>query len=265
MSYVAYPRLDQWGAAKLVKEIASQTPGDLRDLAAVDCPRTAFHPTASRRVSGDALAELREKALSQVEGLPESAAGRREFDLRMGGLLAGLEDLTPAEGGLAETWNHMSLVLLPDLVVWRWPRKDGEALPRDRWMGGHRNALRRVWWQTKLLGEDLVQFLSADELVGIVERTSSLGSSPAVARSYANVLKQAVVKGELPGVLREDIARAYARAARRRGAVLALPALSESKLERLFASVLQEVLQEFDVAPTSGPGAVRWPKGAWRP
>lgn len=264
MSYVAYPRLDQWGAAKLVKEIARLAPSELRDSAAVSCPRTAYHPTASRRVTGDALEELREVALAQVGGLPESSAGRREFDLRMGGLLVSLEDLTPAEGGLAETWNHMSLVLLPDLVVWRWPHKDGESLPRDRWMGGHRNALRRVWWQTKLLGEELVHFLSADELVGIVERTSSLGSSPGVARSYARVLQEAVVQGQVPGVLREDIARAYARGARRRGAVLALPALSETKLEGLFRGVLEEVLEEFEVEPTVGRGAVRWPQEVWR-
>ncbi len=259
MKYSAYPRLDDWGASRLLAELAPLSAAELAAEAAPFSKRTHFHPTARSRVTEAELMDFRSRALRAFAGLSETAEGRRDFDRNMGRLLATLQDLSPSEAGRREVWNHMSLVVLPDLVFWRWPTKDGGRPSRERLLGSPRNALRRLWWRQYLLGEDLVEFLSEDELVGITERTSSIGSSPKVARAFAGVLRVAVERGRVPAPLREDLARSYARAVLRRGAVLALPAMSTPQLEYLFRTVLNEVLREQGViAPGGGATSARF-------
>lgn len=238
MTYSAYPRLDAWGANRRMEELVRATPTERREMAAPTHPRMFFHPTATRMLEARDLLDIRERSLTATDGLPDSFEGRRQFDARIGAVFAGLVDLAPAEGGRDETWHFLSLVLLPDLVFWRWPAEPGGRPRRDRWLGGHRNALRRLWWRHRLLGPDLVAFLSEDELVGITERPGSVGSCPHVARAYGNVLRSAVDKLLVPGPMREDVSRAFARNVSRRGAVLVLPALSEDRLE----SVLRQEL-----------------------
>ncbi|SNC61164.1 hypothetical protein SAMN05445756_0426 [Kytococcus aerolatus] len=244
MTFAAYPRLDAWGANRLLEQLRPLGVEELARRAETSHPRTHFQPTALSRKSDEDLRDLRQQALALVAGLPATREGFRAFDARMGRLMGSLVDLSPAEGGRPEVWNHMSLVLLPDLTLWRWRSSGDGSLHRDRLLGGPRNALRRLWWRNLLLGEELVDFLSEDELVGITERPGSLGSCPLVARAFAEVLRSQVAAGHVPAGMREAVSRAYARAALRRGAVLALPAMAEKQLESVFRGAIREATLE---------------------
>ncbi|MGY0388916.1 hypothetical protein ACWZJV_18270 [Nocardioides sp. WG-D5] len=104
------------------------------------------------------------------------------FDNALGAALHDSLQILPADAAHEGTWSFLSLVVLPDVVVLRFP-----DMHEDRLVGTGRNALRRPWQRQDLLA-DLMQGssrpLGEDELVGLFERTA-LVRNRALARRLA--------------------------------------------------------------------------------
>lgn len=120
--------------------------------------------------------------------------------------------IVPADAANEEVWSFLTLVVLPEVALWRFPDKKDE-----RFIGRPRNTFRRLWWRAYVLagenrpGAATSDPLGEDELVNIFER-------PSIVRTAS--LAQAMTKAiralpSTPGVARSEVMRELAKRMRR--------------------------------------------------
>lgn len=137
------------------------------------------------------LARIREGlvALASAYGFPErrkiSDAKLSKFDVQAGNFLVENLLISPADAGLEESWNFLSLILLPDISAWRF-KNDKKNPEYERWLGRPRNTFRKAWWRAYILGPDLNASIGEDEGVNLMERPT-FGLNPVLARTIARI------------------------------------------------------------------------------
>ena len=200
MSYLSYPTIAMFRAAGILSGYEDLSIDELRELAGDDHPYV--EPPirglpAGEEVRAKLADEIREIAFASGYPDPISRAEVRKFDRPTGGVLHDVMSISPADAARAEVWNYISLILLPDVAVWRFPSRQsyrilGAGYGEDTGRGG-RNAFGRLWWAVDVLGDearrleadDFGEPLGEDEVVGIMERSSAIAPSPVVARTLA--------------------------------------------------------------------------------
>ena len=158
----------------------------IADMVALNHPK-AFPPAVGRPIiSSDYLKDLRRgvKEIAREYGYPfrsvQKSRKLSEFDAPLGNFLFEFLKITPAEAGVAEVWNFLTLVLLPDSAAWRYPNTD-DTIDFDRWLGKRRNVLRKAWWRAYCLGPELNLGIGEDESVALMERPT-FGLNPKLAK-----------------------------------------------------------------------------------
>lgn len=144
-------------------------------------------------------------------------------------------ELIPAEAANPEIWNFLTLVLLPDVAKWRYPNPSN-IVDYSRWLGGHRNVFRKLWWREVTLGKELNGELGEDEAVGIMERPLLGGQAP-VARAMASALIQ--MEKEFPDQPRSELMRAGAVNLRRYTPFTAFEFYSEDQIKEFVLDVFR--------------------------
>ncbi|SHK80429.1 hypothetical protein [Halomonas caseinilytica] len=134
----------------------------------------------------DLVKRIREEA--RQLGFPASI-GRKvgDFDTRVTILLAQEEWLNTGEALRDDVWSYIATMMLPDVVVWRFPSANDE-----RFLGGVRNTFQRLWTRGVVLDRGelsddrwaLIERLGEETLVQIFER-SGLSNNPVLARHFA--------------------------------------------------------------------------------
>lgn len=178
MTYLVYPRLPYGPSQRRLEEIS----GALRSggIHAVQAMASSEHSraepvaTGGRIASADHIASVRSATTAAVAPwLERGSVGRTDasrFDLALASALHTSLSIVPGDAAHDETWNFLTLVVLPDIAVLRFP----EMHP-DRFFGTNRNVLRRAWLRRDTLG-DLTDSserpLGEDEMVGLFERSS---------------------------------------------------------------------------------------------
>lgn len=198
MSQFIYPRLPFAFARARINEIGAAMTSDglpgVQALASADHPRAAPVATGGRVASSARIAEVRTAVLETTE--PWRRLGRivptqvAAFDLALGRTLHECLKIIPADAAHTETWNFLTLIVLPDIAVFRFP-----DMHVDRLIGGQRNVLRRPWLRQEVLGDLLHSAdrpLGEDELVGLFERT-------ALARNRTLIRRLAIAIMEYDG------------------------------------------------------------------
>ncbi|MEU9507130.1 hypothetical protein AB0D32_12705 [Micromonospora sp. NPDC048170] len=235
-----YPRLDSAAADELIRNHASLEIEAIAALAATSHPRVSWYETATSRVSENQLRELRLVILdiARDEGYPVPTPRRYAgFDQRVSPELLRRMNILPADASHPGVWMFISLVLLPDVAVWRW----AADRHRDRFTGRqHRDTFRRLWSRAYAVGEHAAAQLLEDEFTGIMERTSIAGD-PRVAKAVAAAHLSAVAE-ELP-VSRTDLLREAMKRIRRMSVVVHFPALDGAQLQRLLEEVYRDTLE----------------------
>jgi hypothetical protein len=171
--------------------------------------------------------------------------------------------ISPYEAGAESTWEYLSLVVLPDLVLERHPMKKNETFDEDeidqgttansgtlalpiRFRGGERNAFRRIWIRSYAVSEDLYLLESAleDNLVAIFERTR-VAQNPRVSRSaLASIAAlRNSTQQKIPRL--EDIVRDAMKRVVRLMSVKNLDVLPIEDLEALILDTFIESASEF--------------------
>ncbi|GIJ34439.1 hypothetical protein Vse01_35870 [Micromonospora sediminimaris] len=170
---------------------------------------------------------------------PLSKTNGTAFDRLLAPALYRQMAIVPADAASEEVWSFLSLVLLPDVALWRWPnllRRPGY----ERIIGRPRNVFRRLWTRVHSLGEDLGAQLYEDEAVAILERPT-LGAHPRVARAIAH--GHLTTAGEA-GAARTDILRITARRLRRLAVVVSLESLDDTQLAQLVERYTKEAIDQ---------------------
>lgn len=200
MSYLTYPTIAMFRAAGILSEYEGRSIDELREIAGDDHPYVE-PPIRGLAASDEDLSklagEIRELAKASGYSDPITRGDVRKFDRPAGGVLHDVMSISPADAAQPEVWNYISLILLPDVAVWRFPSRQsyrilGAGYGEDTGRGG-RNAFGRLWWAVEVLGDEarlvepdaLGEPLGEDEVVGIMERSSAIAPSPLVARTLA--------------------------------------------------------------------------------
>lgn len=244
MNHLSYPRLSSSDATELLVRCYQAERDELLELAEAYSGRAFYSATASRRVHQSHIDQIRNEIhrLAGECGFP-AAKAPPGFDAALPSLLGGLLQLAPSEAGRVEVWNYLTLVVMPDIALWRWPSESMDP-SYERLIGKPRNVFRRHWWRWYLLGADITARLTEDELVQIVERATSLGGDPRVAKALARQhlhhldTRRLVVEGRERAFVREALMRDAAKRVLRIGRVVALSALPDNDLDQLMEEMV---------------------------
>ncbi|MEQ3725258.1 DUF6339 family protein [Alcanivorax sp.] len=234
---VLYPRLSPADAASLWESFSDMSVEELRGRSDTSCQKQTFAAVGGRRIQPRELEEM----ASRIRGLAEScgypAKAQRtalsKFDTELCIFFGESLDMLEGEALRPQSWAFISLVLLPDVVKWRFPK-----FSISRCTGGRRDCFHRLWLRAKAfdLGPEsnnrwvLLSNLTEDSFVSIMERPSLAGSSDICRVIGASWLKTAasVGKGQMESINRRAIKRLRAK-----GTVILLDALDYSQLKEV--------------------------------
>lgn len=195
-----------------------------------------YAPIGGEPVAPEVLHEIRDAVeLAAAAAGEDKTQQSREaaFDLHVGKAIHEVAPLSRTEAAHEEVWSWLTLVLLPDFAVRRFPERHTKR------MTGHpRNVFRRVWWRQEVLGgladPQAAQQLGEDEFVGIFERPT-IGRDADLARALVAHLHNRPSEG------RSEYTRVLARTVLRDLVHLDLCVLGTSGLKQYVEDVAFEI------------------------
>lgn len=192
MSVLLLPRLTALGVAHVLDaaESAPLAPGVAKS--ALNDRSAMLSYAASGGNRADDFPERIGAAIRGIagrSGFPDDSnqAARSKFDRLAAIYLASQKELATGESLRDDVWAYMAIVVVPDVVSWRFPDR-----AVHRFEGGVRNTLQRLWTRGTVLdrGEqsqdrwELILSLTEDAAVQIFER-ASVGSNQGLAVALA--------------------------------------------------------------------------------
>ncbi|WP_372984941.1 hypothetical protein [Microbacterium sp.] len=207
-------------------------------------PRAYFGIGGSGKVQVAELARLREEMQSQLSTVSDTQRNHdRKFDLLAGaGLARWFADDLRGQAANPGMWSYLTISVLPDMAVRRFPLDRNGRLSPDRFLAGRRNVFYRAYLRAVVLGSllnDPEVELFEDDLVGLIDR--NLSADHRLARFVSEQI--ASTPKALP---RRDIVREGLKAVQFESRVTDLGSLSDEELRdmiaRLFAAPRTTVL-----------------------
>jgi hypothetical protein len=177
-----FPRLMPSDAISLWEDLREKSVEELRYASSNSHPGQYYAAVGGARVEPSYLTRLAAslRGIAEDAGYPDRKTSLlREFDINATKFLAEEMTISDGEALRKETWSFISLVLLPDIVKWRFP-----DFHVSRCTGGRRDCFHRLWLRSKAfdLGPGLrnrwvlLQHLTEDFFVSVMERPSLAGN-----------------------------------------------------------------------------------------
>ncbi|NYD53882.1 hypothetical protein [Microbacterium pseudoresistens] len=194
-------------------------------------PRAYFGVGGAGTVTVMELAALRNEMREQLSTV---ATGQRNYDRKFD-LLAGeslalwFSDDLRGQAAHPGMWSYLTIAILPDLAVRRFPLDKHGRLSPDRFLAGRRNVFYRAYLRSVVLGPLLYDpevELFEDDLVGLIDR--NLSSDHRLARFISEQI--ASTQKDLP---RRDIVRAGLKGVQFESRVTDLGSLADDELREL--------------------------------
>ena len=155
-SVCIFPEISQDMEMQLFDALKGKTPLEVRsDSESLNLDQVTY-VAAGNRVERDHLLEIRQEIRSLAEkfGWPDPVTTKNSsrFTQEVAGLIHKTMQIYPANAARKGVWSFLSLQLLPDIGVWRWPNLTPERLMGHAQRSNERNFLRVPWWRAELLG-----------------------------------------------------------------------------------------------------------------
>lgn len=195
------------------------------------------------------LAELAEliRATADKAGYPNGPStdvARQTFDVQCAEILCTRMQIVATEAASIDIWAFFGVVVLPDVMIWRFPRP-----PADRLIGPDltRHTLARLWWRAYQLVDlmpgsrfEALGSIPESEMNQIFERRS-IGGDRALVRSIARILAyDSTLK--VTGINRRDVVRDAIARIRRLTAFTVLGSRDVEVLDGLIRGIFAESL-----------------------
>lgn len=186
----AWPRLEIDDAISAVARLQEMSPDEAAAHVSTNVEGHRFYPTAPSRVNKARLDDIRSAIvdLATRHGYPNERRRRAHptFDQELAILSADIFPMLPVEASDEEVWAFLTLRVVPDVAVWRWPpggHVESEEAPGtsrpiarlDRLIGRRRGMLKQAWWRSFLLGTGACAQLDEDNFVQLTDRISITG------------------------------------------------------------------------------------------
>ncbi|GAB4523345.1 MAG: hypothetical protein OHK0046_36920 [Anaerolineae bacterium] len=198
--YYLYPRIPKPYAVQLADHRANLPIQALIDLSEnIDHPNLRFAPTGGTRIDEIGLRNLQMLIRQTAAYYSYPSALRLKdagvFDKNCAKVLYENMHIHPVEASSLGIWMYLTVVLLPDVVRWRFSA-GSENTSMERFIGSarglRRNAFGRLWWRSHLFyyavnKSDpyvLLSALTEDDQIQISERPS-LSGNPRLAKEVA--------------------------------------------------------------------------------
>ena len=213
-------------------DLLKSTPFNFEDSISIE----DYHlrPFTSRGMSNEELAKFRTGVLSMAGGskgnVKEITLKPIEFDqLFVRNCQILFQDFESIDTFQSEVWSYITIRVLPDLALWRWP----DNAPERYFGNPERNAFQRLWHRSFILGPELGSELQEDEAISIFERMEALGSNKNVAVPLARrIVKYRLNRSKNEPGSSEVTSQVVVRL-RRAMAVTNIVSLSEREIEKL--------------------------------
>lgn len=233
-----YPRFSTEDARRAFVELQSSVATGMevpQFVSGAHHPRAYFGIGGSGKVPVSELARLRHEMQSQLSTVSNAQRNHdRKFDLLAGaGLAQWFADDLRGQAANPGMWSYLTIAVLPDLAVRRFPLDRNGRLSPDRFLAGRRNVFYRAYLRAVVLGpllNDPEVELFEDDLVGLIDR--NLSSDHRLARIVSEQI--ASTPKELP---RRDIVREGLKAVQFESRVTELGSLSDAELRALIAEL----------------------------
>lgn len=197
----------------------------------------------------DGLAEI---ATAHGFGSKGARTTQAAFDSGVAAWLAQHVLFQTGEALRDDIWSFIGVVMAPDIVHWRF------GSSRERYTGGIRNALQRLWMRARVLDRGaesqdrwgLLDNLTEDALVQITERPS-IGADAVLSRELAEAWVRAsdrLESGRMEAVMRLATLRL-----RIRNEIRSLSYLPKDDLARLLDQLFDEAAEFLGATPTKKP------------
>ena len=244
-----FPRLGRDASVELLARYSASAPNDVIAAANLNLDRCYWYPTAPeyQRAPHDVLERLQSgvREIASRHGyaslLSEKSKAKGTFDRDLVHEITQLAPLFPVEAAVEEVWNFVSLQLIPDVALWRWPNVK-QRDEYERILGRPRNVFRRLWWRAYIFGVgdgSVAELLLEDEAVAILERTSIGGN-----RRVSRIIAETHLKRFGSARQRTDLLRDAMKRIRRFHAFVSFHSLSDCEIRSL-------VGEAFDAAQLS--------------
>ncbi len=250
-----WPRIDRSLALELIDVFEGVDPVELRsEHSQLEHQRAAPVAVGGVRVPAEEVRHVRAglREVADTHGFPDPLSRSKvaDFDRPATRVLHERMGIIPSDAAAEGTWSFLSLIVLPDVAVWRFPGRATERL-----LGRPRNVFRRLWWRAETIGLDAIDVdggLGEDELVNIFERTA-LASHRAVARELA--LSVSRLPSTLPA--RSEVMREAAKLLLREDPVIALELLDAEQARERALDAVRRGLIGLDVEPDRSAAVIR--------
>lgn len=253
-----YPKLPHSTASEIAVELISLDISSLQQRWSNKHDAQYYSATGGNRASPEHLLEIRSKVMECAKNYgfptPGSEEAKRKFDSACAAELHRTMLITANEASSNEVWQFMTCVLLPEVVSWRFRTYLGVTL--ERYLGGSRNALRRLWWRAYLLHDpsltqpyNLLESLMEDELVQITERPTISGNrnvAKCICKSFIRLYTSKRISNRME-VMREGMKRI-----RRKSALISLDGMTEEQLSVVVDECLISAVEQMELAKKHG-------------
>jgi hypothetical protein len=238
-----YPELDFSAEEELFNTLAGRSVEQLRQDSVSNYPRSTYFPIGVR-IPESQLEDLQQEVRAFVDELgwpePYETEERLLFRTKLPTILHQKMAISAANAGRAGIWSFLSLVLMPDVAVWRWPDLTPQRVKGHAERSRNRHVFRVAWWRAEVLGEssaDLLAELSEDNLVQILERPG-LFRDHRLATTTGDTF--VAYRNEIPGgVSHEEVFRDLCKRLNRLGAFVAFEILNTEELIAVISSELR--------------------------
>jgi hypothetical protein len=220
--------------SKTLEEIDSLKSGAFSFEDSISIEDYHLRPFTSRGISNEELAKFRTGVLSMAgvsDGKVKYITLKPiEFDqLFVRNCQILFQDFESIDTFQSEVWSYITIRVLPDLALWRWP----DNAPERYFGNPERNAFQRLWHRSFILGPELGSELQEDEAISIFERMEALGSNKNVAVPLARrIVKYRLNRSKDEPGSSEVTSQVVVRL-RRAMAVTNIVSLSEREIEKL--------------------------------
>lgn len=176
---------------------------EARELIDLNTEGVPYYPMAPYRIGKGELTQIRESVVKTAAefGFPMQSVSKQHdrpgFEQVLASQFIEIAPMLPAEAADAEVWNFITLRVLPDVAIWRYPfDDDGDPEPRaERLVGRRRGIFRQAWWRGYSLGSDACLQLTEDDFVQLADRTGIVGH-PVLARAVVEAHLARIGNGE---------------------------------------------------------------------
>lgn len=125
--------------------------------------------------------------------------------------------MTPGMAGRIEVWNFFNAALLPDVVTYRWRKRNSDEFNiSDRFFNMYRNYIGSLWWRTYFFYDEsnddpyhILNGLTEDDFVQVLERPKLRGY-PKLALAIGKMvstIRQSNSYENIPGLIKNLVIR----------------------------------------------------------